>query len=65
MNLVIEVHIYNLDINMFAFRLKWEELSTLDFDLTLFRPVYAPKDFLDILTQVYLVMYHKLGSFQI
>ena len=52
MNLVIEVHIYNLDINMFAFRLKWEELSTLDFDLTLFRPVYAPKDFLDILTQV-------------
>jgi hypothetical protein len=31
---------------------KWTELSTLDIDLTLFRPVYAPKDFLDILAQV-------------
>ena len=31
---------------------KWSELSTLDTDLTLFRPVYAPKDFLDILAQV-------------
>lgn len=31
---------------------KWNELSTLDIDLSLFRPVYAPKDFLEILTQV-------------
>ncbi len=31
---------------------KWNELSTLDLDLSLFRPVYAPKDFLEILTQV-------------
>lgn len=32
---------------------KWNELSTLDIDLTHFRPVYAPKDFLDILAQVH------------
>ena len=31
---------------------KWNEMSTLDIDLTLFRPVYAPKDFLEILSQV-------------
>ena len=31
---------------------KWNELSTLDIDLSLFRPVYAPKDFLEILSQV-------------
>lgn len=31
---------------------KWNELSMLDMDLSLFRPVYAPKDFLEILTQV-------------
>ncbi len=31
---------------------KWSELSTLDIDLALFRPVYAPKDFLEIITQV-------------
>ena len=31
---------------------KWNELSALDIDLSLFRPVYAPKDFLEILTQV-------------
>ena len=31
---------------------KWTELSTLDIDLSLFRPVYAPKDFLEILSQV-------------
>ena len=31
---------------------KWTELSTLDMDLSLFRPVYAPKDFLEILSQV-------------
>lgn len=31
---------------------KWNELSTLDIDLSLFRPVYAPKDFLEILAQV-------------
>ena len=31
---------------------KWSELSTLDLDLSLFRPVYAPKDFLEIITQV-------------
>ena len=31
---------------------KWDELSTLDVDLSLFRPVYAPKDFLEILAQV-------------
>ncbi len=31
---------------------KWNELSTLDLDLSLFRPVYAPKDFLEILSQV-------------
>ena len=31
---------------------KWGELSTLDLDLALFRPVYAPKDFLEILAQI-------------
>lgn len=31
---------------------KWNELSTLDVDLSIFRPVYAPKDFLEILAQV-------------
>jgi len=31
---------------------KWTELSMLDVDLTLFRPVYAPKDFLEIFSQV-------------
>jgi len=35
---------------------KWQELSSLDVDLTLFRPVYAPKDFLEILTQVRFVL---------
>uniref|UniRef100_A0A1B6D6P0 Rab-GAP TBC domain-containing protein n=2 Tax=Clastoptera arizonana TaxID=38151 RepID=A0A1B6D6P0_9HEMI len=28
---------------------KWNELSTYDIDLTLYRPVYAPKDFLEVL----------------
>ena len=27
-------------------------MSSLDIDLSLFRPVYAPKDFLEILSQV-------------
>lgn len=31
---------------------KWTELSTLDLDLSPFRPVYSPKDFLDILAQI-------------
>ena len=31
---------------------QWNDLTSLDIDLSLFRPVYAPKDFLDILAQV-------------
>ena len=34
------------------FETKWNELSTLDIDLSPYRPVYAPKDFLDIISQV-------------
>ncbi|KAL0276146.1 UNVERIFIED_CONTAM: hypothetical protein PYX00_003780 [Menopon gallinae] len=31
---------------------KWTELSTYDVDLTQYRPVYAPKDFLDVLLAI-------------
>ncbi|CAB4070167.1 TBC1 domain family member 19 [Lepeophtheirus salmonis] len=31
---------------------KWSELSTLDLNLSLIRPVYAPKDFLEVLAQI-------------
>ncbi|XP_034952659.1 TBC1 domain family member 19 [Chelonus insularis] len=31
---------------------KWSELSTYDIDLSLYRPLYAPKDFLDVLFSV-------------
>ncbi|XP_058793879.1 TBC1 domain family member 19 [Phymastichus coffea] len=31
---------------------KWNELSTCDFDLTNYRPLYAPKDFLEVLFSV-------------
>lgn len=31
------------------FLLKWEELSNYTTDLAIFRPVYAPKDLLDVL----------------
>lgn len=31
---------------------KWTELSTYDIDLSHYRPVYAPKDFLDVLLAI-------------
>lgn len=31
---------------------KWTELSTYDVDLSQYRPVYAPKDFLDVLLAI-------------
>lgn len=31
---------------------KWSELSTYDIDLSQYRPVYAPKDFLDVLMAI-------------
>lgn len=31
---------------------KWTELSTYDIDLSQYRPVYAPKDFLDVLLAI-------------
>lgn len=31
---------------------KWAELSTYDIDLSQYRPVYAPKDFLDVLLAI-------------
>lgn len=31
---------------------KWNELSRLDLDLSQYRPLYAPKDFLDVLFSV-------------
>jgi hypothetical protein len=47
---------YRRAFNLFSFQeefiSKWTELSNLDIDLSLFRPVYAPKDFLEILSQV-------------
>ena len=31
----------------------WNDLSGLDLDLSLFRPVYSPKDFLEVLCQLH------------
>ncbi|CAG0879175.1 unnamed protein product [Darwinula stevensoni] len=35
--------------NKTAFQQKWNALSTLDLDLTVYRPVYSPRDFLEVL----------------
>ena len=31
----------------------WNDLSSTDMDLSLFRPVYSPKDFLEVLCQLH------------
>ncbi|RZF41160.1 hypothetical protein LSTR_LSTR017023 [Laodelphax striatellus] len=41
---------------------KWNELSTYDIDLTSYRPVYAPKDFLEVLLWIRSPNYRPIES---
>ncbi|KAF4524524.1 hypothetical protein B566_EDAN002796 [Ephemera danica] len=41
---------------------KWNELSTYDVDLSQYRPVYAPKDFLDVLLWIRSPNYRSLDG---
>ncbi|XP_046668556.1 TBC1 domain family member 19 isoform X1 [Homalodisca vitripennis] len=42
---------------------KWNELSTYDIDLTPYRPVYAPKDFLEVLLWIRSPNYRPIDAF--
>ncbi|KAK6636796.1 hypothetical protein RUM43_010459 [Polyplax serrata] len=41
---------------------KWSELSTYDIDLSQYRPVYAPKDFLDVILAIRSPNYNLIKS---
>ncbi|XP_049802117.1 TBC1 domain family member 19 [Schistocerca nitens] len=41
---------------------KWTELSTYDIDLSQYRPVYAPKDFLEVLMWIRSPNYHTMDT---
>ena len=40
-------------LTLSVFSAHWNDLSNLDVDLSLFRPVYSPKDFLEVLSQLH------------